>query len=557
MRALNLNPVRRAAAGLGARVVRGIQESAVAAAWAQAGDLRATTATLNRGRLAAEIGRSLCARAVALADADLLQVTGRLLALLPGGRESVRATLAGGLLPAGLITAAYSRVTRPSTPLARDWALLSASPTSRLAIDHVQTMISSTKDGADPALAVALRFASAGLPDGAQTSDPTLERSFGWIPRAALRPEHTARLEETVRRSVGLRRPSETAQAAAPRPPAPGRGSTAPGAATDMSGVAGLVRQRLDAPAAARTSVIARVPALAGSLPDGVLPTRPQASPRFDDPLFWDLLRLGSSWILPGADRLGANRVRLLSVNSAFVGAFLIGANQQMALELLWRGFPVDLRATFFHRFWDYAGDGGRDDISELSSWPLDGSLAANMNMGRAQEAMTAIVVRGDLVRRYPDAHWFLQEASQDRTGAWIPVAGSCVEVSFAGALDRQTALLGFDLPPTTVRGDRANGVAGYFVAVEERSGSPRFGLDSALPGDFGQTPSSWDQLSWGHLAGSQQELDALTHARATGTPIDGLELDDGTTWGRNAAHMARAVWQRPFRMLFHADTLI
>ena len=47
-----------------------------------------------------------------------------------------------------------------------------------------------------------------------------------------------------------------------------------------------------------------------------------------------------------------------------------------------------------------------------------------------------------------------------------------------------------------------------------------------------------------------------MTHARAGGVRVEGLELD-GATWGRSSAHQARATWQRPFRMLIHAARLI
>jgi hypothetical protein len=176
--------------------------------------------------------------------------------------------------------------------------------------------------------------------------------------------------------------------------------------------------------------------------------------------------------------------------------------------------------------------------------------------MDAKQETMTAIVVRGDLIRRYPTAHWFLQEAMRDDEGEWRPVVDSHVEVTFLGLLDAQTAVYGFDLPPKTVRGNRAQGRPGYFVTIEEQAGAPRFGLDTEKPRHFINTPTAWDQLSWGHLVASQQDLDALPHARATGVRIDGLQLD-GATWGKNAAHLARATWQRPFRMSIHADLLI
>ena len=59
----------------------------MAAAWEQAGELRATVTALNHGRLAAEVGRRLTRRAATLADADLLQLTAPLHALLRRRRD--------------------------------------------------------------------------------------------------------------------------------------------------------------------------------------------------------------------------------------------------------------------------------------------------------------------------------------------------------------------------------------------------------------------------------------------------------------------------------------
>ena len=56
----------------------------------------------------------------------------------------------------------------------------------------------------------------------------------------------------------------------------------------------------------------------------------------------------------------------------------------------------------------------------------------------------TVIVVRGDIVRRYPTAHYFLQAAALDGEEA-TPVEGApAVEATFIGALDRDTVFFGF-----------------------------------------------------------------------------------------------------------------
>jgi hypothetical protein len=509
-RQVNDHPAKRAAAGLGARLVRENQEALVATAWDAAGQLRATTAALNQARLAAEIGRSWTRRASALADADLLQLTARQHAFLPADGASVRARLTVSAVPNGLISATYLRQTRQSTSLARDFTRRAG---TRLGQVHVETTLKATRE---PKLAAAISFATFDAPHGLVRDDPTLE---------VQPPARTFAVEQKSR------------------------------SADDVSGIAGVVRQALDPVGAARSNLLQRVPALAEVVPSASLPTSMAVGPSFDQPLCWDLLRLGSSWLLPGVDRLSRNRVVLVETNAASVGSLLIGANNELARELLWRGYPVDLRATFFHRFWNYV-DSARDDITDLRGWTLTDSIEENM--GGHAATMTVIVVRGELVRRYPTAHWYLQQARLDADGRAQALAGSVREATFFGSLERDTLFVGFDgVTPDEVRGDRTNGKAGWFIAVEEQPGAPRFGLDEAGPDDFGATPGSWSDLSWGHLVRSRRALDALTHAPAAAPRWLRGVSPDVASWGRNSAHLARITWQQPFRMFIHADQLI
>ena len=76
-RTVNLSPAARAAAGLGAEIVRASQAELLAAAWDQVGQLREVNTVLNRGRLAAEVARSQLRRLDSLEDAALLAVTSR------------------------------------------------------------------------------------------------------------------------------------------------------------------------------------------------------------------------------------------------------------------------------------------------------------------------------------------------------------------------------------------------------------------------------------------------------------------------------------------------
>ena len=167
---LNLDPVTRAAAGLGARAVQAAQEELMAAAWDQAGAVRATVGALNQGRLAVEVGRRVTARLTRLADGDVLHLTAPVQALLGAGPRSARARLADAAVPAGLVSCAHLRLTRPGTALARDWEAL-AGPRARLGADHVETTVGATGRATSPALA----FAAYGRLTAAQAGDPTLQ----------------------------------------------------------------------------------------------------------------------------------------------------------------------------------------------------------------------------------------------------------------------------------------------------------------------------------------------------------------------------------------------
>jgi hypothetical protein len=532
---LSQHPARRAAAGLGARAVRVAQEALVAAAWDQAGDLRATTTALNRARLGVETGRSLARRAATLADGDLLQLTAPLQALLPATGGSVRSRIASSAVPDGLVSAGYLRRVRAGTPLARDWAARRRTGGARLAADHTGVTVGATAAGhAD----TALEFAAPHVPVGAWTTDATL---FDYLSSSP--PSRLAPAKVTQFRSVLARR-GRTRSTPPPAPVIVKPHTPFVASQMDVSTLAATVRGALDPLGSVRASLLDRIPSLKGLIAVGELPTSVPVGPVFEDPMYWDLLALGSQWVMPGVGRLGANRVRLVEADKTFVGAYLIGANQALGAELLWRGYPVDLRATFFHRFWDYV-DGKTNDIGDLHAWDPD--LSIRDNMGGTDATMTVIVIRGDVLRRYPNAHVFLMKRASDGTA----VADSEVDPDFLGSLDGDAAFFGFaDLAPAAVR-------TGYFFGIEELAGASRFGLDEPQTADFKNPPTTLNQLSWGHLVNSQAELDALTYARADNARMAKVGPLNQTTWGFNSAHMARATWQRPFRMLIPADQLV
>jgi hypothetical protein len=523
-RGLNVRTTRRIAAGLGARTVRRNQEALMAAAWDQLGSVREAADELNRGRLSAEVGRSWQAR-VALVDAgDRIGLAAPLLSFVTVAGAPACELVTGGAAPSALLDRAWLR----RTPRAAGASAAGA-------------YVAATRAGAAAAERRALDFRSVALVAGTAAAEPELgaadtstnlisDRDLDHIQSTGLAAMvGGAALSQFVLAERGLERttsgPPDTGPETQPLP-------AQPASAGDVADAVG----ELDPVAATRAALVARIPALDTLLAPGELPAGLALSPVFTDALFWDLAEIDEEVIVPGLGDFPANRVRLLAVNPGFVGAYLVGANHEMAREFEWREFPADLTATYFARFFDQSDPEGVD-ILPIADWPAGSAISANLP-GAA--TTTAILIRGDLVRRYPDVNVFVAPSHR---GA--PDYERAVQPAFEGRLGADALVVGFAVAPETVLGEA--GEPEWFVALEERMTAPRFGLDLARDGRL----TSWDELAW-------TDFDADAGHVGTGPiPGRGSPTLDGIAWGRNAAHLAAAVHQRPFRRVFAATTLV
>jgi hypothetical protein len=566
VRFVNHTPVKRAAAGLGADIVRRNQEALMAAAWDDAGELRQTLSELRRARLSAEVGRSLARRISAEDDSAVIQLTRSLHSFVAMDASTVQQQLTASEVPDGLVSGAFARASRGSTALGKRWAFAEAGadrPTPRMLDKTTQRFVSATSPEAPLAIKTTLDFAVVSLVDGAQTTDPTLLLEEKTVDTSGMTGVEidaavvnlnggvlgTLRVDAAplVRPTMVRSRPEATpSRRAVP---------TTTTRSLDVSAAAESVRAGLDPLASVRAGLLARIPALTEVLAPNALPDRIRVGPVFADPLSLDLIDIAAELLCPGLDALSNNRVVALETNNRFVGSLLIGANHEMSRELLWRGYPADLGATFFHRFWRYI-DADQRDITDLHLWDHAVSIAANMR-DTAPES-TVILVRGDLIARFPNAHFYLQRASLTGNGTEAePVDGDVREPSFSSAIARDTAFYGFEVPASEAIGDRASGDPGWFLVIEEMPSAPRFGMETPKPADFGRAPTQWDELSWAHLADSEETLSLLTHASMhDAAALQGLSLG-GVEWAFNSSHMATICYQMPFRMLIHADKLL
>ncbi|HET9442851.1 MAG TPA: hypothetical protein VFO65_05975, partial [Acidimicrobiales bacterium] len=152
----------------------------------------------------------------------------------------------------------------------------------------------------------------------------------------------------------------------------------------------------------------ARLPAGADRLnPLAVAPTFPQ-------PMFQPLAELSQELVLPGVEGVPADTVTLLRANPRFIESYMVGLNHELAREMLWREFPGDRQATFFRQFWDArigdAGAGPLTDIAPLAAWDPDLGLGGNATAVGGPD-MVVLLVRGELLRRYPSATVFARRA--------------------------------------------------------------------------------------------------------------------------------------------------
>jgi hypothetical protein len=289
------------------------------------------------------------------------------------------------------------------------------------------------------------------------------------------------------------------------------------------------------------------------------VPAKLGARPKFDTPMYERLRALSAEYVLPGVGLVPENSVGVLSVNNAFIESFLVGANHELSREFRWREYPTELHRTWFDQFWD-AGPETPADIEPIASWG-DNTLGGNAEGGNR----LVLLVKGDLVQRYPNLSVYMVEASLDpKAGAdhtRIATPGAdVVDPDFIGELEPGIQFYGFKVPgPGRNQVDRAqHGGAkgqGWFFAFEEQLRSPRFGLDAGRPAQRGTMPDEWSQLAWGHLSAQADDeaerfVDATTSAHVS-------IAEGGFRWFADAATMARLTFRRPSRVLIHATAML
>jgi hypothetical protein len=327
------------------------------------------------------------------------------------------------------------------------------------------------------------------------------------------------------------------------------------------------------------------------------------AYPEIDVPMYRPLVDLSTELFLPNLNLIEPNSITLLETNQRFIEAYMVGLNHEFGRELLWREYPTDQRGSYFRQFWDPSaqlslpGETREErrerlrDIPPLHLWSRFSELGEHDNRelvpGSAEEELV-LVIRGDLLKRYPTAVIYAHRADWVRTeeGDIDPSAERVLvpltpaeeadppraklRMPLYGAeVDPDITFLGFDLTAEEARGESGSEPdddPGWFFVIRERPGEPRFGFDIDRTGAL----NVWNDLAWPDVlpegarfvpVDGSAPLRTLTEPTAPAVAEKHVQWEDDKAlhWGSDlqASEVAYISYQAPVLVAVHAQEML
>ena len=436
-------------------------------------------------------------------------------------------------------------------------------------------------------------------------SDPATAATTPFTPRAGADSVEAARFKQGLRESFELIQASNAAGAVPVR-------KTIDLSATAMAGLDALQPKRT-----IPTRIMAGIflpPRISQEIgPDFV---EPMVYPVIDQPMYEPLKNLSSELFLPNINLIEHNSITLLQTNQRFIESYMVGLNHEFARELLWREYPTDQRGSTFRQFWDVRGFFNADnlddetlkeklrDIPPLHTWLTTTKLGThdNREQAGANEEELVLVIRGELLKRYPNAVIYAHRACWQRKDDGSAADKAKDPCSRSGGIDNtkerlltpllpeeednppRTKILtplyeakvdpdiyffGFDLTIKKAKGgtgQNPNDDPGWFFVLKERPGEPRFGLDT----DQQPSLNTWNDLSWQDVqpaaAGSHIEIASSPanfplHPPADGDPEHSTQFQDdkNVAWSHDmsSAELAYILFQVPVLVAVHASEML
>ena len=314
------------------------------------------------------------------------------------------------------------------------------------------------------------------------------------------------------------------------------------------------------------------------------------AYPEFDAPMYEPLARAGSELFVPNLHLVEPDSVTLLETNQKFIEAYMVGLNHEFARELLWREYPTDQRGSYFRQFWDVRKklaeatdkEAARErlkDIKPLHRWPKTNQLGKNDNReaGQVQQEELVLVIRGELLKKYPNTIISAQPAKWQLTGGRpdkskereLDESVEPISPLYEARVAPDIYFFGFDLTVLQARGDDSvDDKPGWFFRIEEVPGDARFGFD--ISREAGTEINVCNDLSWLDIAPGVSDGDMLRISNIPSLSLiepSGSENEKHDQWesdrqvpiGPNisAAELAYVSLQAPVVMAIHASELL
>lgn len=308
------------------------------------------------------------------------------------------------------------------------------------------------------------------------------------------------------------------------------------------------------------------------TIPETIFPAI--AYPDFEDPMYKKLRDISSELLLPNLKLIPPNTISLLETNQKFIESYMVGLNHEMGRELLWREYPTDERGCYFRQFWDVKGvirpaenkseaelTEEYKDIKPIHTWSFKSELGRHNNRDAQGDAkQLVLVIRGDLLKRYPNTVIFAQKAitgkkadepeiDQDLSAQEFKT--QVIFPLYKAEIDPDIKFFGFDLTIEQARGTEASpgftDSLGWFFIIQEVPGEPRFGMD--LSYDPGSDGVSWDDLSWTKFP------DNLKFIKGSEAP--NFNPPEAFRWGMDSANMAFILFQKPSMVAVHAKEML
>jgi hypothetical protein len=359
----------------------------------------------------------------------------------------------------------------------------------------------------------------------------------------------------------------------------------------DVAGARAKLTQAIDPRVAFpfRLSAFVKIPGREFTRPEEIVDA--MAHPDFEDATYTFLRDINKELLIPNLQLIPPDTISLLETNPKFIESYMVGLNHEMGRELLWREFPTDLRGSYFRQFWEVKGVSNPDtptdaeklkDIVKIHTWQSTSELGshkpdpgpnADVQPGQKQ---VVLVIRGELLKRYPNTVIYAQKAIDDGDGNNVIRETDFTPTQFdrelkfplfRAEIDPDLRFFGFDLTIEKAKGtvdsnDFQNDKRGWFFVIQEVPGEPRFGMDIAYEPkrDTDNDPSNdpkdtWNNLAW-NLFGPM-EPPFVKRFPAPVFPKPGDQDLSNHLWARNAAEMAYCLFQTPVMVAVHSSEML